>query len=200
MKKLFTINKTGFFWIEKENESYSLYDLKTHQTTYYDYSGQKIENYEILNEEEDEMSISFDCEDENIPIYNQYGVAEGDDSLIDLEGKPIPDTQLNLVDEGYETSRYFMFTLLNEEQLESIARCGTAPGITMDVYDTKLRKYVVKGIPECKLSLMEFDGENEVVVAATELLDEYDSVYIDGQGTIVAKKENGDVTVYDYYQ
>lgn len=41
------------------------------------------------------MSISFDCEDEdeNIPIYNQYGVAEGDDSLIDLEGKPIPDTQ-----------------------------------------------------------------------------------------------------------
>jgi hypothetical protein len=35
--------------------------------------------------------------------------------------------------------------------------------ITVDIYDTKNRTYVVKGIPECRLDIYSFDGEPEVV-------------------------------------
>ena len=67
------------------------------------------------------------------------------------------------------------------------------------VYDTKTRKYVVKDLPECKLRLSYFDGENEVVEAAVALVEQYDAIALEGKGTLIAHKGQ-DITVYDYYQ
>ena len=50
-----------------------------------------------------------------------------------------------------------------------------------------------------KLYPYNFDGEKEVVMAAAELVNQYNYITIKGVGTIVA--HNGDeITVYDYYQ
>ena len=130
--------------------------------------------------------------------FNEYGVAVGNFTLIDRKGNEIPDTALNSVDDCGEHDRYFTFSYLNEEQLASIDYCGTAPGITVDVYDTKNRNYVIKGVPECRLKVYCFDGEPEVILAAAELLNRYDEVNLYGLGTIVCEKD-GYITVFDYY-
>ena len=83
--------------------------------------------------------------------------------------------------------------------MASISECGTAPDITVDIYDTKNRKYVIKGIPEGRLDVYCFDGEPEVILAAAELLDRYDEANLYGKGTIVAKKD-GYKTVFDFYK
>ena len=49
--------------------------------------------------------------------------------------------------------RYYTIALLSEEQQKSIDRCGRAENILLDIYDTKLRKYVARGIPDGKLEL-----------------------------------------------
>lgn len=132
-------------------------------------------------------------------FFNEYGVAVGNKTLIDRMGNEIPDTALNSIDDCGEHDRYFVFSYLNEEQLASIHNCGTAPDITVDIYDTKNRKYVIKGVPECRLYVYCFDGEPEVILAAKELLDRYDEVNLYRTGTIVGKKDEY-VTVYDYYK
>lgn len=132
-------------------------------------------------------------------FFNEYGVAVGNFSLIDRAGNEIPDTALNSIDDCGEYDRYFVFSYLNEEQMASISECGTAPDITVDIYDTKNRKYVTKSIPECRLHTDGFDGEPEVIVAAAELLDKYDEVDLYKTGTIVGEKD-GFITIYDYYQ
>ena len=44
-----------------------------------------------------------------------------------------------------------------------------------------------------------FDGEKEVVMAASELVNQYTRITLEGVGTILG--HNGDeITVYDYYQ
>ena len=96
-------------------------------------------------------------------------------------------------------NRYFSFSLLSEEQCISIDECGTAEDILLDIYDTKSRRFVVKGVPEGVLSLSGFDGENEVVLAAVDFVKKYDSIRLDGKGTIIAYK-NDRITVFDYYQ
>jgi hypothetical protein len=131
-------------------------------------------------------------------FFNEYGVAVGNHTLIDRQGNEIPGTAINSIDDCSEYDRYFVFSFLNEVQMASISECGTAPDITVDIYDTKNRKYVIKGIPECRLYVYCFDGEPEVILAAAELLDRYDEVNLYDKGTIVAKKD-GYITVFDYY-
>lgn len=130
-------------------------------------------------------------------FFNQYGVAVGNNSLIDKTGKEIPDTALNCIDECGAESRYFVFSFLNDEQLASIDERGTAPNITVNIYDTQKRKYVLKGIPECRLEVYAFDGEPEVILAAADLLDQYDSIRLTRTRTIFCEKD-GYITVYDY--
>ena len=131
--------------------------------------------------------------------FNHYGVAVGDDSLIDRNGNPILDTELDLIEDCYEQNRYYVFGLLTKEQSESISQCGRAENILLDIYDTKLRKYVVRNIPESDLAIGSFEGEGEVILAALAMMPNYDRISIDGIGTIFARK-NKVITVYDYYQ
>lgn len=132
-------------------------------------------------------------------FFNEYGVAVGNDTLIDRTGNEIPDTTLNCIDDCGEYNRYFVFSLLTDEQLDSDDEHGITPNITVDIYDTKKRTYVVKGIPECRMDVHCFDGEPEVIVAAADLLDQYDSIRLTRKGTILCKKD-GIITVYDFYQ
>ena len=200
MKKLFTIKTDGkWFNIEEENKVFGLFDKKRNKWDFYDYDGKSCDYERPYIDDVDTDDCFEEDESEETPVYNKYGVAEGESSLIDLDGNIIPDTQFNCVDESGEECRYFVFTTLTEEQLAEIGRCGTAPGITMNIYDTKNREYVVKGIPECILYPFDFDGDKEVVMAAAELVNQYDYITIEGIGTIVA--HNGEeITVYDYYQ
>ncbi len=133
------------------------------------------------------------------PRFNLYGVAVGDHSLIDVSGQPIANTMLNSLDSVCETDRYFVIALLTEAQLTSIDQCGTASDIVVDIYDTKERKYVVKGIPECKLDIYSNDVTHEVILQAVGMLNQYDSILLHGKGTIVGEK-NKVITVFDFYQ
>ena len=71
-------------------------------------------------------------------------------------------------------------------------------GITLDIYDTKTRSYVAKGIPECCLYLWGYDGEPEVILAAIDLIPKYKEVEVCEIGTIIGKKD-GFITVYNFY-
>lgn len=133
------------------------------------------------------------------PQFNHYGVAVGDNSLIDRNGNAIPDTALDLLEDCYEQNRYYIFGLLTKEQSDSISQCGRAENIRLDIYDTKLRKYVVRNLPESDLSIGNFEGEGEVILAALAMMPNYDRISVDGIGTIFAEKANV-ITVYDYYQ
>lgn len=132
-------------------------------------------------------------------FFNKYGVAVGDNTLIDISGNPIPDTTLNSIDSCSEDDRYFVFSLLSDEHTASIDECGTAPDTTVDIYDTKSRKYVVKDITECRLYVYFFDGEPEVILAAVKLIDQYENIRLSKNGTIICEKD-GFLTIYDYYQ
>lgn len=122
-------------------------------------------------------------------FFNRYGVAVGNNTLIDRAGKEIPDTALNSIDNCGEEDRYFVFSLLSEEQSASIDKCGTAPDIKVDIYDTKTRTYVLRGIPEGRLEVYFFDGEPEEILAAAKLLDQYDSIALLGKGRIRCRKD-----------
>ena len=63
---------------------------------------------------------------------------------------------------------------LTDEQSESIDKCGTAENIKVNIYDTKNRKYVVKDIPELKLDVSFFNGDEEIILAPVELIDDYE--------------------------
>ena len=198
MRKLFTLKTNGLFIVEIEGSVYSIYNYKTHTLSFYNYAGEPLHNYKRPCLKETETSNK---NDENVDglRYNKYGVACSDACLVDSDGNEIPDTKLNCEDSCDVTDRYFTFALLTEDQCISIDRCGTADDVTLDYYDTKTRQYVLRGIPECKLYVFCFDGEPEVILAAAQLIDQYDSIDVRKRGTIVAHKD-GCVTVYDYYQ
>ena len=200
MKELFTIKYDGLFWVEEEGAVYSIYNCKTHTLIFYDCTGHMLSDYARTPVEEPESVKETEeyAEEEGLR-FNKYGVACGDNCLVDVDGNELLGTQLNCEEDCHEQNRYFVFTLLSEEQNAAIDRCGTADGITMDYYDTKTREYILKGVPECKLDVMCFDGEPEVVMAAAQLIDQYESVCIRRKGTILGKK-GGWITVYDYYQ
>lgn len=52
--------------------------------------------------------------------FNQYGVSVGDNGLIDRSGNEIPGVAFNRVDNDGADARYFVFSLLTEEQIQSI--------------------------------------------------------------------------------
>lgn len=131
--------------------------------------------------------------------FNQYGIAVGNNTLIDCLGNEISGTELDLESYCDISYRYFTTALLTKEQCESLDVCGSAEGILVDIYDTKLRKYVVKGVPDGKLETMFFKGEPEVILAAMGFLSDYDKIAIEENGTFIAKKD-GTVTIYDYYK
>ena len=144
-----------------------------------------------------ELVIPYHFGDEM--VFNKYGVAADYHTLIDRQGNELPDTALNFIDECGEYDRYFVFSYLNDEQLAYCDEFGTEPDVTVDIYDTKNRKYVIKGVPECRLNMYGFEGEPEVIIAAVELLDKYDEVDLFRTGTIVGKKD-GYITIFDFYK
>ena len=131
--------------------------------------------------------------------FNQYGVAVGDNTLIDRQGNEITGTDLNLEYYCDISYRYFTIALISDAQSEAIDSCGSAENICIDIYDTKLRKYVARGIPDGKLDVVFFDGEEEVILAALALLPDYDEIKLESKSTILAKKDNI-IDIYDYYQ
>lgn len=199
MKKLFSIKNTGFFRMEEENAVYSIFHSKENKRTFYDNNGAELPNYVRPKVEANFCDYDIDSNHEDEIKFNKYGIACGDHCLIDNDGNELPDTKLNCEEECYEENRYYSFALLNDEQCASIDKCGTAENILIDIYDTKFRRFVAKGVPECVLSLTGFDGEEEVVLAAVDLVKKYDSIFLDGKGTIIAYKDDM-ITVFDYYQ
>ena len=131
--------------------------------------------------------------------FNQYGVAVGDNTLIDRQGNEITGTDLNLEYYCDISYRYFTIALISDAQSEAIDSCGSAENICIDIYDTKLRKYVARGIPDGKLDVVFFDGEEEVILAALALLPDYDEIKLESKSTILAKKDHI-IDIYDYYQ
>ncbi|MBR5479306.1 MAG: hypothetical protein IKU84_03935 [Clostridia bacterium] len=201
MKKLFSIKDEGLFWVEVENKVYSVFDRKSNAHKFFDASGNIIPDYSRpkIETSDKQSETDWDYDEDDELIFNQYGIACGDTCLVDRDGNAIPDTSLNLEADCGEYDRYFTFGTTTAEQDESISRCGTTDDIVLDIYDTKTRKYVAKGIPECCLDVSFYDGEPEVILAAIELLLEYETVDIRKTGTILARKE-GVITVFNYYE
>ncbi|MBR2986844.1 MAG: hypothetical protein IKC63_02375 [Clostridia bacterium] len=202
MKRLFSIQHkpNGIMRAEVEHEVYAIFtSARTWQ--YFDRNGASLPDYRPPKR--DSNALPFKPYQaplhEDAPVYNRYGVACGNESLIDREGNEIPDTRLNLEDSCSEYDRYFVFGMLSDEQCDAISRTGVADGITVHIYDTKTRRYVARDLPENTLDVSFFDGEPEVVLAAITLLKNYDSVDVSCTGTIIAEK-NGIFTVYDYYE
>lgn len=135
----------------------------------------------------------------NQPIkFNKYGVSEGNSNLIDKDCKPIDGTVLNFIEPYEKNDRYFLIGNFSEEQCAAIDRCGIADGLTVDIFDTKTRRYIVRGIPNCSFDVSFVDCEPEIILAATELLKEYSHVRVENSGIIFAKND-GITTVFDYY-
>ena len=115
MKLLFSIKCDGIFWVEKENEVYSIWKRESGRETctFFDNQGNVLPEYkrpplvEVPNDP-DPIPEHFEEPADKL-FYNKYGVACGDDCLVDLDGNPIPDTKLNLEDSCGEHDRYFTF-------------------------------------------------------------------------------------------
>ena len=204
MKLLFSIKCDGLLWVEQENEIYSVWkrDAGRETRTFFDSKGNVLPDYKrppVKIDSNDSKPVQEYSEDyEDKLFYNKYGIACGDNCLVDIDGNPIPDTDLDLEDSCSEYDRYFTFGTVTEEQGESISRCGTADGINICIYDTKTRSYVAKDIPEGCLDVSSYDGEPDVILAAIGLISKYESVRVCKSGTIIGKKD-GWVTVYNFY-
>lgn len=149
-----------------------------------------------INEKGEQM-LPFRYEDE--PIFNKYGLAYGNGFLIDMNGTEIAGTEFNCIESPSEDDRYFDITLMTAEQDALVEETGSAPDITVDIFDTKNREFVVQGIPECRLFHSGYEGEPEVIQAAAGMLDCYDEVLVEGRGILVAR--NGKTqTVFDFYR
>ena len=152
-------------------------------------------NWGCINEK---CELVLPCIYEIPPVFNKYGIAYGNDSLIDMQGNELPDTPYGNFEYVDEEERYYTLIVFSDEQSEQISRTGRAENVTENIYDTKKREYVLKDIPEGKLDYAFFDGEPCVIRAAAELMDEYDSVSVEGEGIIIGQKGDQSV-IYDYY-
>ncbi len=108
-------------------------------------------------------------------LFSKYGIAEGEQGFVDVSGNYLEGIKYDCIDSYDEYDRYIKTAVLTPEQAESISDCGSAPGILEDIFHTKTRKYIAKGIPDGKISVYG-DGDPETVVAAVDLLKEYDEV------------------------
>ncbi len=86
-----------------------------------------------------------------------------------------------------------------EEDLEQTSKTGTAEGVIESIFDTKLREYVISGIPEDSIDIEFYDGEPEPIIAAAQMLERYDELRLTSCGFIIGRKGNHQV-VYDSYK
>ena len=200
MKKLFSIESKGFFWIEEENSVYSIFDRKSNSHCFFDVNGNVLSNYKRPKIDCESNNIEYDLEsnDDDTLVFNKYGVACGDGCLIEKNGDAIPNTELNLEDDCDENNRYFTFSLITKEQSDLIDEGGTAPEIKLNVYDTKTKEYVLRDVPEGKLDISFFDGEPEVILATIDLFQEYETIDVREKGTILGRNGNW-ITIFNYY-
>ena len=153
------------------------------------------EKWGCINEE-GTLVISYQFAE--APTFNKFGVACGDNSLIDMEGQPISETDLNYFGGLFEDQRYVEIALWSDEINAEILKCGTAPNLTVDIYDTKERSFAARGVPDGKLDIDFCDAEKEVVIAAIKMLPQFDEIKVEKKKTILARK--GEMTtVFDYY-
>ncbi len=115
------------------------------------------------------------CVYEEPPHFNKYGLAYGNGTLVDLQGNEIPGTEFNCIEAYDENDRYVPIILLTEEQKEQIAETGTAEDIKMSIFDTKLRRFVIKDIPDQSIDVSFYDGEPEPIIAAARMPGTYDN-------------------------
>lgn len=152
-------------------------------------------NWGCINEKGD---LVLPCVYWDEPVFNIYGLAYGNQTLIDMQGNEIPNTAFNHIEFPLENNRYYKIVLTNEEQRKQIEKTGSAEGITEDIFDTRLREYVIKGIPECVIYWFGYDGEPEPIIEATKLIDKYEKITVDYHGILIGKSENKQ-DVYDCY-
>lgn len=201
MKKLFSLKAKGLFWVEEEGCVYSVYDMNEKKHRFFDSGGNTLEGYarkppKKLPAEVDAYEPEEDDEEDAL-VYNQYGVACAGDCLVDAQGDPLPGTELDFEVDCDQANRYFVFGRLTEEQKAAVDRCGTAEGVRVDYYDTKTRRYALRDIPEGRLDVVLFDGEPEVLAAATALLERYDTIKAMRSRTIVCFRD-GEITVWEH--
>ncbi len=133
------------------------------------------------------------------PHFNKYGLGYGNHMLVDMQGNEIAGTEFNCIEYYNENDRYIPIILTTEEQDEQISKTGTAEGVKKAIFDTKLREYVIRGIPENSIYVDFYDGEPEVIIAAAQMLNQYDNLRLESDGIIIGTKGNRQV-VYDYYK
>lgn len=132
------------------------------------------------------------------PVFNKNGVAYGNNSLIDDKGNEIEDTKYDSYEPVDEGDRYYKLVVFSEKQEKQIAECGVADDVTENIFDTKLREYAARDVPELRIDYSHFNGEPCVIRAAIELLDEYEEIVVKGKGIIVGRTGKSS-TIYDYY-
>lgn len=128
------------------------------------------------------------CIYEEPPLFNKYGLAYGNHTLVNMQGEEIAGTEFNCIEPYGENDRYIPIILTTAEQDEQISKTGTAEGVVEAIFDTKLRNYAIKGIPEGSIDVEFYDGEPEPIIAASKMLDLYDTLRIVGKGFIIGRK------------
>ncbi len=136
-------------------------------------------------------TLVIDFQYYNESDFNQYGVAVGNDHLIDRSGNDITGTELNGILEACYDSRYYIICLDTSEEhaLPYFTQC--------DIFDTKNREYIAKRI-SCNINV-DCDGENDkkVIQAAIEHLNDNTNVNV-MEGGYFASTSDECTTVYKY--
>lgn len=128
------------------------------------------------------------CVYDEPPLFNKYGLAYGNRTLIDRQGREIPGTEYNLPETYGEGDRYIPIILTAKEQDGPIEKTGTEERIVASIFDTKLRRYVVEGVPEGAIDVEFYDGEPEPILAAAKLLSVYDELRVLQDGFVAGRK------------
>lgn len=155
------------------------------------------ERWGCINEQgEIAIPLKFD----EPPLFNQYGVADAGFMLIDTNGNEIPDTYHNSSGFNSDSCRYFEISTYTEEEDAVFNECcGDVPGHKINIFDTKTRSYLAKGIPDNVIDFVNSNAEPEVVLAAIELIPYYDCIRIYNDG-IIAGDKGKKKTVFNYYK
>ena len=118
MKKLFSIESKGFFWIEEENSVYSIFDRKSNSHCFYDVNGKVLPNYKRpkIDYEDNNIEYNLESNDDDTLVFNKYGVACGDGCLVDKDGNEISDTKINQTQVDYIVLVYLGYLMYNQEK------------------------------------------------------------------------------------
>ena len=126
--------------------------------------------------------------------FNQYGVALGDNHLIDKAGNNIPGTLYNGILEAHGDLRYFIIDFETEEELaedkDEFTHC--------DIYDTKNREYVAKRVPaDIEISCCDDNIEKGIIREAIKYMDGNTKVEVLDE-RYFACESGGYTTVYKF--